>query len=184
MDKECGALLLPRGEPPSSEKNTFSLLGTVFHERLRTPVQFIRRHIFEMLAEAPAVAEGIAEHRVAFSPELISGWSQRGPASGEGAGEGLIAVFDLDGEHAGGQTTLGEGEGVPWRKLIGDVDVRGADHELGMRHDAGGGGEAIKLHGTEGPGVEVECSGGAFAGEGEGDGGFVGLAHGWYCGGL
>lgn len=137
-----------------------------------------------MLAEAPAVAEGIAEHRGTFAPELISGRAQWGSTSREGAGEGLITVLDLDREHAGGQATFRDGVGVSLRELIGDVDMGVADLELGMGHGSRGGREAVKLHGTEGPGVEVECGGGTFAGEGEADGGFVGLAHGLYFGGV
>jgi len=131
-----------------------------------------------MLAEAPAIAEGIADHGRAFAPELIPGWSQWGAAGRERAGKGGVTVIDLDGEAAWGHAALWDGEGMPRREFIGDVDVRGADHEFGMRHNAWGGRETEQLHGTEGAGVEVECIGGAFAGEGEGDGGFVGLAHG------
>lgn len=156
-----------------------NLLCAVPHERLGAFHQLIRRHIFEMLAETPAIAEGVADHGGAFAPELILGSSQRGGASGESTGESFVAVIDLYGKHTGGQSAIWDGEGVGRRSLIGDVDVCGADHKLRMRHDARRWREAKQLHGTQGPGVEVERIGCAFAGEGEGDGGFVGLAHGW-----
>src|SRR5439155_1494350 len=113
-----------------------------------------------VVAEVPAVAEGVADAAGALAVELVARRGFQGGAGGEGAVDGLVGVVDVkvNGD-AGGCAGFGSGDAA-LGEFFGEHQRRAAEVELRMADAAGRVGQTQGVFGAEGLGVEIDGGGG------------------------
>jgi AraC-like DNA-binding protein len=110
--------------------------------------------VAQVLADVPAVPEGIVELAVAVAPEhVLQRLSDLG-SGGDRLGEHGVGVGNLEGKDDGGSADRGRGEDAQLWELVGEVDSAVVEAQLDGHQASVRRGDSVDLFGAEGITVE------------------------------